>query len=125
MADAITLLRAALVGIPSYGVNLPDSVVQAMPQQVVSIIPQGGPTAPLHMDVDIQTLELRCYGHDSVEALALYRQAFERLQHTYMLEGDDATLLAVTRLSGPIYGVEPEVEWPFVSAMVQVQIRWD
>jgi hypothetical protein len=43
----------------------------------------------------------------------------------YMLQSDDATLLAVTRIGGPIYGVEPEVEWPFVSAMFQAQVRLD
>lgn len=127
MSDVVQCLMSVLnsAGIPAYGIYMPDSVVALMPTRAVSIIPTGGEAAPWHYEVDNEIVEVRCYGQDSVEALEVYRDVVDTLRRTFMVTIGNTTLLAATKLSGPIFGVEPETEWEFVSATFRAQVRLD
>lgn len=127
MSDIVSAVMTILTnaGVEAYGVRLPDGVVRTMPRKVASVVPQGGAAMPWHYEVDVETVEVRCYGADSVEALETYRAVMEALHSAYMVTVGSVTVLAATKTSGPIYGVEPEAEWEFVSATFQVQLRLD
>lgn len=111
LADSDVL---ALVGTRVFGEELPRDETDSMPRKAV-VIDQNGGAAPGYattLPLEVQRLDVFCYGETIFEAGRVRRAVFGALKGITRQVTDGVLIHWVNPAGGAITGRDPDADWP-------------
>ena len=122
IATTVTLLEntsaiTALTSTRIYGMEVPQSQHNSMPQQAVIVKPAGNPGgAHGYMRYGKTRLDIWCLGATFYDAAQVYREVYPRLKHVNRETIGSVVVHDYTPTGGPLQLQDPETRWPCRSA---------
>ena len=103
-----------LVGTKVFGLELPNSEAQSMPQNAVVVQPAGGVGLYNNLPLADPRVAIRSYGSTPAQALLVHNAVYDALK---AIESDlklTVWIHAAMQAGGPMFLREPNVDWPLV-----------